>query len=220
MVCMKSLFTTKDLFTPQPKRHRLRWMRRHDLPHFKTIHAFCMRQNHMRTTEIINQGHRVELADMLGLEITQSFSKVEESFYGMKQGDIMFQLMDLSRNWLTRPVEALLESTETTAMEFDQFSRSYAEYKKRNGLHDFTDMLTRFVDKPNVPENIRIVIVDEAQDLSDLQWNVIFKVVEGARVDELIVAGDDDQAIYEWNGANVQQFMGMRKDEERILNQS
>ena len=45
------------------------------------------------------------------------------------------------------------------------------------------------------------MFVDEAQDLSPLQWAVVRKLTEQA--DRVYVAGDDDQAIYKWAGADV-----------------
>ena len=47
-------------------------------------------------------------------------------------------------------------------------------------------------------------MVDEAQDLTPLQWDMVVKIVKG--VDRIYIAGDDDQAIYEWNGADVPFF--------------
>jgi superfamily I DNA/RNA helicase len=43
-------------------------------------------------------------------------------------------------------------------------------------------------------------MLDEAQDCSPLQWMAFSKVVDGAQ--EVYLAGDDDQAIYEWSGAD------------------
>ena len=47
-------------------------------------------------------------------------------------------------------------------------------------------------------------MVDEAQDLTPLQWDMVVKIAKG--VDRVYIAGDDDQAIYEWNGADVKHF--------------
>ena len=44
-------------------------------------------------------------------------------------------------------------------------------------------------------------MVDEAQDLTPLQWDMVVKIAKN--VDRVYIAGDDDQAIYEWNGADV-----------------
>ena len=47
-------------------------------------------------------------------------------------------------------------------------------------------------------------MVDEAQDLTPLQWDMVVKIASA--VDRVYIAGDDDQAIYEWNGADVNLF--------------
>ena len=55
-------------------------------------------------------------------------------------------------------------------------------------------------------------MVDEAQDLTPLQWDMVVKLALNA--DKVYIAGDDDQAIYEWNGADVlffQTFPGKSK---------
>lgn len=47
-------------------------------------------------------------------------------------------------------------------------------------------------------------MVDEAQDLTPLQWDMVVKIAKS--VWRVYIAGDDDQAIYEWNGAEVEYF--------------
>ena len=47
-------------------------------------------------------------------------------------------------------------------------------------------------------------MVDEAQDLTPLQWDMVVKMASA--VERVYIAGDDDQAIYEWNGADVNLF--------------
>ena len=49
-----------------------------------------------------------------------------------------------------------------------------------------------------------MVMVDEAQDLTDLEWAVIKKLANNT--EELHLVGDDDQAIYGWKGAKVTTF--------------
>jgi DNA helicase-2/ATP-dependent DNA helicase PcrA len=43
-------------------------------------------------------------------------------------------------------------------------------------------------------------VLDEAQDFSDQQWALVESWLP--YVDQLVLAGDDDQAIYKWSGAN------------------
>ena len=50
-----------------------------------------------------------------------------------------------------------------------------------------------------------VVFVDEAQDLSPIQWKMVDILRENSKY--VILAGDDDQAIYGWAGADVLKFI-------------
>ena len=70
-------------------------------------------------------------------------------------------------------------------------------------LVDFTDMIEKF----NVAElcpKYDVIFVDEAQDLSPIQWKMYDILKKNSK--HVILAGDDDQAIYGWAGADVQRF--------------
>ena len=58
---------------------------------------------------------------------------------------------------------------------------------------------------------------DEAQDLAELNWRLIEKLMSVVPV--TYIAGDDDQAIYEWNGARPDRFIAMQ-GETVVLDQS
>jgi len=94
-----------------------------------------------------------------------------------------------------------------------QYNNSLTTYKKRNGLLDFTDMLQRY--ETALP--IDICIVDEAQDLSSLQYRMA--ILASSQASEVYIAGDDDQAIFGWAGADVNKFLSLKGD-KRILPQS
>ena len=94
-----------------------------------------------------------------------------------------------------------------------QYAESLTIYKKQNGLLDFTDMLERYIE----PLPIEICIIDEAQDLSSLQYRMAIKA--SAEASEVYIAGDDDQAIFGWAGADVNKFLSLKGD-KKILPQS
>jgi len=76
-------------------------------------------------------------------------------------------------------------------------------YKHSYKLVDFTDMIEKF----NVAElcpKYDVIFVDEAQDLSPIQWKMYDILKKNSK--HVILAGDDDQAIYGWAGADVQRF--------------
>ena len=74
-------------------------------------------------------------------------------------------------------------------------------------------MLSSFLESEYTPD-IDILFVDEAQDLTKLQWKVIDKLSHSVKT--IYIAGDDDQAIYKWAGADVDTFLSL-DGEIRIL---
>jgi len=76
-------------------------------------------------------------------------------------------------------------------------------------------MLERTLDEP--PLDLDVVIIDEAQDLSRLQWRVVDHIFN--RAARMHVAGDDDQAIYVWSGADPHHLNHLEA-ERVVLDQS
>ena len=57
-------------------------------------------------------------------------------------------------------------------------------------------------------------MVDEAQDLTDLEWAIIDKIAK--KSNNLYLVGDDDQAIYGWKGSEVSKFQTWPCDEKDV----
>lgn len=94
--------------------------------------------------------------------------------------------------------------------------RAYEATCRRSGLVDFAELLLRSHELwlnddallAHYRERYRHILVDEFQDTNTLQYAWI-RLLAG-NVGKLFVVGDDDQAIYGWRGArveNVQQFL-------------
>jgi DNA helicase-2/ATP-dependent DNA helicase PcrA len=62
-----------------------------------------------------------------------------------------------------------------------------------------------------------VVFIDEAQDLSPIQWKMFDVLKKNSK--HVILAGDDDQAIYGWAGADVKRFQ-QEPAKEIVLPQS
>ncbi|MFO0608959.1 MAG: ATP-dependent DNA helicase [Polyangiales bacterium] len=90
----------------------------------------------------------------------------------------------------------------------------YRGLLRRESLHDFTaqlelclDVLRRNVDAgERLAQRIRHVVVDEYQDTNELQEQVVRALADFGAT--LTVVGDDDQTIFQWNGADVQNILG------------
>lgn len=175
------------------------------LPFFKTVHSLCMGLAGIKGNDVFQFKHKKEIANLLGLEITWKKSSNDGTSFGMKDGDRMFHISDFARAKKISLMDAWLKTgQEVDWAELDRFERAYREYKRSRLLIDFTDMLEKFTTQGYVPE-FDVLFVDEAQDLSSLQWDAIFKIE--AKADKSYIAGDDDQGIYGWNGSNVETFI-------------
>ena len=93
------------------------------------------------------------------------------------------------------------------------------KYKTEKGLYDYDDMLEQFIDQ-DVSPSFDVLFIDEAQDLSPLQWRMVRTLWKKAN--KTYIAGDDDQAIFRWAGADVDTFIALKDEVDHIdtLNQS
>nr|QNO41449.1 ATP-dependent DNA helicase Rep [Methanosarcinales archaeon ANME-2c ERB4]QNO41949.1 ATP-dependent DNA helicase Rep [Methanosarcinales archaeon ANME-2c ERB4]QNO48279.1 ATP-dependent DNA helicase Rep [Methanosarcinales archaeon ANME-2c ERB4] len=101
-------------------------------------------------------------------------------------------------------------------------ARLYETYKQllisRNQV-DFPSLLNGVVkllhDKPRIAKHIRIVYkhvcVDEFHDTNFAQYRVI-QAIMGDRPHDLFVVADDDQIIYQWNGASPERLRQLEED--------
>ena len=124
-------------------------------------------------------------------------------------------LINLARVRQTSPLEELDRNEHLGKIErfkLDAIAKEIDDYKKVNGLIDYTDMLDKFLKKGNVENKFDVIFVDEAQDLSIIQWKMIDQIEKDNQCD-VWVAGDDDQAIFGWAGADVDSFINWKAEE-------
>ncbi len=96
--------------------------------------------------------------------------------------------------------------------------RGYEEACARGGMVDFAELLLRahelLLNNPTVlkhyQERFRYLLVDEFQDTNAIQYAWL-RVLAGDR-DNLFVVGDDDQSIYGWRGAKIENIQKFTKD--------
>ena len=191
-----------------------------DLPHFRTIHSLAFKHVGMRRDQVLNWTHIRELGKMLGLEFKGRGEILDGDTYGMNIADRMLFLEGLARNKKEPLQKAWNDAFEDSIdfFELDRFAKTLTSFKRNRSLYDFTDMLELFnsSDPASMP-SLDLLAIDEAQDLSDLQWDAANLLSVNAK--KVIVAGDDCQAIYNWSGANVERFIGLQ-GEQVTLDQS
>ena len=88
----------------------------------------------------------------------------------------------------------------------DVMMEKYNELKRQTGKHDYVDILVYAHDHLELP-HVKYLFLDEAQDMNPLMWRIVDKWPK----DVTVIAGDDDQSIYEFRGATPQLFLDRRK---------
>lgn len=81
----------------------------------------------------------------------------------------------------------------------------YEKHKRMLGVIDYTDMIERALKGPVALPELRLLLIDEAQDLTPQQWDLARMLI--GRAERCHVAGDDDQAICEPFGASARDFV-------------
>lgn len=209
---------TKRGATEAQDRARVKFgLTRKDLPYFRTLHSMAMRHLALSSGQVMEGARLQEFADWIGERVTGRFSMEEGLASGYERGDRMLFMDGLAR---VRNVP-LREQYRNDPDDIDwavveRFSRGLADFKKTRSLVDYTDMLQMFVQDGTSP-HLDVVFVDEAQDLSALQWEMVRVLCRMAR--RVVVGGDDDQSIFKWAGADADHLLRLNGS-VRVLGQS
>jgi DNA helicase II / ATP-dependent DNA helicase PcrA len=190
-----------------------------DLPWYRTIHSLVFRQMGYRKSQVVGRESYGDLGKKLGIVFTGGVYSDEGMVSGLGTGDRLVFLENLARV-TDKGLRGIWESSDHGVdwTELEAFSRAYRQFKRARNLVDYTDMLEEFVSSLFVPP-IEVLIVDEAQDLSWMQWEVVGCLARGCRA--VYIAGDDDQSIYRWAGADTEQFIDIaRRGPSTVLEQS
>lgn len=164
---------------------------RSQFPMFKTVHAMCFAGLGISKKDVMGREHFRELGDWLGYAFDGTWDESEGIPVGSEKGDKLLFLENLARITI-RPLRDVWEEnySDCTWEELEEFQDRYQEYKSSKFLMDFTDMLSAYISMCD-PSPAQYAIVDEAQDLSPLQWQVLKHAF--SNVTKTTIAGDDDQ---------------------------
>ncbi|RRD40200.1 AAA family ATPase [Leptotrichia sp. OH3620_COT-345] len=93
----------------------------------------------------------------------------------------------------------------------------YNQILKANNAMDFSDLLLnarKLLEDPYVLEKVqdryRYIVVDEYQDTNDIQYQIINMIA--SKYKNICVVGDEDQSIYAFRGANINNILNFERD--------
>ena len=188
-----------------------------DFKYFRTIHSLAFQCLGLSTNDVMKSKHYHEISEALKVDLAPKDTHDEDGNF--IQQDPYLKIIDLSRITGVGLYDTFSKFGHIVGgwRKLEQIAEYLKEFKKSRNLYDFTDMLLEFNLRPETWPEIEVLIVDEAQDLSLVQWNVITNLISKCK--RAYIAGDDDQAIFKWAGADVNTFQSYPGD-SIILNKS
>jgi DNA helicase-2/ATP-dependent DNA helicase PcrA len=191
-----------------------------DLANFRTLHSYAFNQLGMTKEKMMGPDDYKEFGQKCGIPIkTARFSTDDGTFNSDNEyltiiNTAAVKRMDLLEYYDSR--QNILDIERNTLFLLaDELKR----FKKEKGLKDFNDLLEDFIEK-DIKRSFEVLFIDEAQDLSLLQWDMVRCIWANAK--KTYIAGDDDQAIFKWAGADVDHFIALKEevDDIQTLDQS
>ena len=187
-----------------------------DIKYFQTLHSLAFNRLGLKEENVMQDLNYKAIGDTCGIQIKYA-SYETNNWNGIFSSDSEYLgLINLARVKQISVLEQLDLNEHLSRIErdkLDAIDKEINNYKKIYNLIDFTDMIQKFLDTNDTPE-FDVIFIDEAQDLSLIQWSMINKIEKDTGCD-VWVAGDDDQAIFGWAGADVDSFINY--DAEEIL---
>ena len=179
-----------------------------DIKYFQTLHSLAFNNLGLKEENVMQEGNYKAIGETCGIQIKYAAYETN-NFNGIFSSNSEYlSLINLARvKQISAEQQFDLNEhlTWITRGKLTSIEKEINNYKHTHGLIDFTDMIQRFLDKGKPPQ-FKVIFVDEAQDLSLIQWSMIKKIEEETKCD-VWIAGDDDQAIFGWAGADVNSFI-------------
>ena len=169
--------------------------------------------------------------DALGYQSNFSIYDVDDQ---IRQIQYVMEKLNLNAKQLKpRSVQHVISDKKNRMISADRFEQEaadfgerqmasiYREYEiamRKNNALDFDDLLLKTLDLFTKHDAIlrkyqsrfRYVLVDEYQDTNKAQYYIVKQIAAAHR--NICVVGDEDQSIYRWRGADIENILGFEKD--------
>ena len=178
-----------------------------DLKYFRTLHSLAFTRLGLKKSEVLQDEHYEDIGRQLGIEMTV-YSNGQETTGFVDSNSEYFRLISAAKIKNISIEEEFNSNMYSEDLDFEIVKILKLELDNRKEafkLVDFNDMIQKFIDRANdLCPTFDVVFIDEAQDLSPIQWKMYDELKKKSK--HIVLAGDDDQAIYGWAGADVERF--------------
>lgn len=162
---------------------------------------------------------------------TDDKKKIIKEFENSISSSIVGNEISRYKNMLLSPEEILQNSSlpdfsfiggRANYEKIAKAYKSYEEYLKANNLVDFDDLLCltyKILDTDKelceeVSKRYQYITIDEYQDTNELQYKLLRKLA--CLHQNVVVVGDDDQSIYGWRGAKIENILNFKDQFDNV----
>jgi DNA helicase-2/ATP-dependent DNA helicase PcrA len=185
-----------------------------EIPYFRTLHSLAFRMLGVKKERVMKHSDYREFGLKCGIPIKTAWHSEEDGVFS--SDNEYLRLINKSRVMGTNVLEEYNKNEHSMDIERDLLyllDQELSRYKKEKGLIDYNDMLEQFIEQ-DISPSFDVLFIDEAQDLSPLQWRMV-RTLWG-KADKTYIAGDDDQAIFKWAGADVDTFIALKEEVDYV----
>lgn len=190
-----------------------------DLVTVCTFHSFCARMLRMYASFV--PGYKENFTIFSETDTAKLFKdifKEMEITDETTKSNYKHNVSTIKNENMTVEEFAKIYSYNPNISEFVKFFNKYQAALIKNNAMDFDDLLVNFYTLIRTNQQILESIqnkysyfsVDEFQDTNKLQYDII-KILS-ARSRNILIVGDEDQSIYGWRGANIDNIYQFQKD--------
>ena len=191
-----------------------------DLSNFRTLHSYAFNQLGMTKEKMMGRDDYKEFGEKCGIPIKiAKFSDSDGTFNSDNEYLTIINTAAVKRIDLLEYYDSRQNILDIERNTLFLLAEELKRFKKEKGLKDFNDLLLDYIEKEST-NSFKVLFIDEAQDLYLIQWEMVRKL--WANAEKTYIAGDDDQAIFKWAGADVDHFIALKEEvnDIKILDQS
>lgn len=164
-----------------------------DLPYFRTLHSLTFHALNLKGDNIFGKLDERKFNKETGYFLNRCENN--SSVYASKDSKYL-DFYDLERSGAMKSKQLMEADIEVGY--YRQLVQKYEEYKNQHHLVDFFDCLIKYV-QVGEPLPCKVIMCDECQDITALQWQVIDKAF--SKAEKIYLAGDENQCIFRYAGA-------------------
>ena len=165
-----------------------------DLPYFRTLHSLTFHALNLKGTQMFGRLDQRKFNKEFGYNVNRC--EVDTGKVAPTRDSLYLDFYDMERSGALTSKQ--LAEADIEKAYYNQIVQNYEAYKAREEKVDFFDCLIKYVENGEALP-VKVAMIDEAQDITALQWKVIDKAFRKA--EKIIIAGDDKQSIYAYSGA-------------------